>query len=217
MPHRGAGCEHGRAMSDPTQVSSPPVRRRWRGHGRAHGPPWRSRDDRVFAGVAGGLAEWIGWNPVFVRAAVALLTVSTVVGPIVYVAAAFVLPVSDRSVPAADRRVAWPKGRDRERAIVALLVAVGVSIVLRAVGIWIGSDLGFSAAVAGVGLSTAWSRTDEERREFWRARLLRLPGEERAAMSNETRSATVLRVAAGVVLFLVGGAWVLHSTSPSTF
>ena len=27
----------------------------------------RSRNDRVLAGVCGGLAEWLGWNPTAVR------------------------------------------------------------------------------------------------------------------------------------------------------
>ncbi len=197
---------------------SDPLRRPWRRHRRAPGPPWRSRDDRVFAGVAGGLAEWSGFSPIVVRAVVAA-AVTTGLGPVLYVVAAFVLPVADRSVPAPARAVAWPTGRDRERAVVSLLVAVGVSIMLRAVGIWIGGDLALPAAVAGIGLSLAWSRTDRERRELWRSRLVRLPGEERpadAADPNRRRTA-ILRVGAGIVLFLAGGAWVLRSAPPSTF
>jgi phage shock protein C len=27
----------------------------------------RSRDDRIIAGVCGGLAEWLGWDPTLVR------------------------------------------------------------------------------------------------------------------------------------------------------
>jgi signal transduction histidine kinase len=189
----------------------------WRRMPSAYGTPWRSRDDRVFAGVAGGFAEWSGFSPILTRAVAAAAVTTSGLGPVLYVLAAFVLPVADRSVPAKDRRIAWPKGRDRERAVVALLVAVGVSIVLRAVGIWFGGELWFPAAVAGVGLSLAWSRTDEERRELWRSRLVRLPGEERLAAESDRRGATVLRVVAGIVLFIAGGAWVLHSAPPSTF
>ncbi len=222
MPFPEVGCEHGRTMTELSPLEArqdQPVRRPWRTARRAYGPPWRSHEDRVFAGVAGGLAEWSGFQPLLVRAVVAAVVAGSGLGPVAYVVAAFVLPVADRSVPARERPVAWPKGRDRERAVVALLVAIAISILLRAVGIWVGGDLWFPAAVAGVGLSLAWSRTDQERRELWRSRLVRLPGEERVAEpgGRDRRMRTILRVGAGVVLFIAGAAWVLKAAPPSTF
>lgn len=30
-------------------------------------PLYRSRDDKILGGVCGGLAQWLGWNPLYVR------------------------------------------------------------------------------------------------------------------------------------------------------
>ncbi|MCX8006614.1 MAG: PspC domain-containing protein [Coriobacteriia bacterium] len=54
---------------------------------------YRSRSDRMIAGVCGGLAEHFGWDPVLVRlAAVALLLVTNGGAGIVYLVMAAVVP-----------------------------------------------------------------------------------------------------------------------------
>ncbi|MCU1355207.1 MAG: two-component system sensor kinase [Acidimicrobiales bacterium] len=172
------------------------------------------------SGVAGGLAEWSGLPSMLVRVGLTFVLVGTGVGPVIYVIATAVLPVSDRGVDAADRSLVLPpKGRAREQAAVALLVAIGMSILLRAVGIWVGGGLGFPAALAAAGISLAWSRTDRERRELWRARLVRLPGDQARAEGEDSsrRRTAVVRAAAGGVLFVTGAGWVLRSAPPSTF
>lgn len=30
-------------------------------------PLYRSREDKILGGVCGGLAQWLGWNPLYVR------------------------------------------------------------------------------------------------------------------------------------------------------
>ncbi len=37
----------------------------------------RSRDNRIIAGVCGGLAEWLGWDPTLVRVLYVVLSVAT--------------------------------------------------------------------------------------------------------------------------------------------
>jgi phage shock protein C len=37
----------------------------------------RSRDDRIIAGVCGGVAEWLGWDPTLVRVLYVLLSISS--------------------------------------------------------------------------------------------------------------------------------------------
>ena len=171
------------------------------------------------SGVAGGLAEWSGLPSMLVRVGLTFVLVGTGFGPVIYVIATAVLPVSDRGVDAADRPLVLPpKGRAREQAAVALLVAIGMSILLRAVGIWMGGGLGFPAALAAAGISLAWSRTDRERRELWRARLVRLPGDQARSEGEDSsrRRTAVVRAAAGAVLFVTGAGWVLRSATPST-
>jgi phage shock protein C len=41
----------------------------------------RSRDDRVVAGVCGGIAEWLGWSPTMVRILYVLVSVLSAAFP----------------------------------------------------------------------------------------------------------------------------------------
>ena len=54
----------------------------------------RSRDDRMIAGVCGGLAKWLGWDPTAVRALYVLVSFFSVAFPgiIVYIILALVMP-----------------------------------------------------------------------------------------------------------------------------
>ncbi len=204
----------------PAPVAPPPAPFSGGWHGwmdKAPGGPWRSRHDRVLTGLAGGIAEWLAVSSTLVRAALAFLLVGSGFGVMAYVAVAVVLPVSDRSVPPADRGVRLPKDRDLERAGLALLVSFGIALALRLVGVWMGSDLGLPAAVAAAGLSLVWSRTDAERQALWRSRLVRLPGDPVVDDGEvRRRRATVVRIGAGAVLLVVGGSWVLAVARPET-
>jgi phage shock protein C len=54
----------------------------------------RSRDDRMIAGVCGGLAKWLGWDPTAVRALYVLISFFSAAFPgiIVYIILALVMP-----------------------------------------------------------------------------------------------------------------------------
>ena len=61
---------------------------------------YRSRDDRMIAGVAGGLAEMWDADPSLVRLAWALLTISTGgIALVVYIVMAVVVPEEDEFFP----------------------------------------------------------------------------------------------------------------------
>ncbi len=57
-------------------------------------PLYRSRSDRLIAGVCGGLAAWLGWNPTTVRVLFVLVSVLSVAFPgiLVYLALWLVMP-----------------------------------------------------------------------------------------------------------------------------
>ena len=62
-------------------------------------PLYRSRSHRMIAGVCGGLAEWLGWSPTWVRV---LYVVGSIVsvgfpGTIVYIVLWLVIPKEPRS------------------------------------------------------------------------------------------------------------------------
>ena len=62
---------------------------------------FRSRNDRMIAGVAGGLAEMWGADPALVRIVWALLVIFTGgVALLVYIVMAIVVPEADDSIPA---------------------------------------------------------------------------------------------------------------------
>ena len=59
-------------------------------------PLYRSRRNRMIAGVCGGIAEWLGWSPGWVRLLYILISVLSVAFPgiIVYVILWIVVPKS---------------------------------------------------------------------------------------------------------------------------
>jgi phage shock protein PspC (stress-responsive transcriptional regulator) len=63
----------------------------------------RSTDDRMLAGVAGGIARYLNVNATLVRIAVAALTLLTGAGAALYIAAWLLIPADgeDQSVAAA--------------------------------------------------------------------------------------------------------------------
>jgi phage shock protein C len=41
-------------------------------------PLYRSRKHKIFAGVCGGIAEWLGWDPTMVRVAYVIISIASV-------------------------------------------------------------------------------------------------------------------------------------------
>ena len=61
----------------------------------------RSRGNKMLAGVCGGLAEYLGVDPVIVRLAAVLLTLWNGVGLLVYLVLALVMPQESDLAPKA--------------------------------------------------------------------------------------------------------------------
>lgn len=61
-------------------------------------PLHRSRNNRVLAGVCGGIAEWLDWNPTLVRVAYVLVSVISAgfPGALVYVVLWMLMPKTSR-------------------------------------------------------------------------------------------------------------------------
>ncbi len=57
----------------------------------------RSRTDRMIAGVCGGLAKWLGWDPTVVRVGYIVLSVCSAAFPgiLVYIVLWLVMPEGD--------------------------------------------------------------------------------------------------------------------------
>ena len=73
----------------------------------------RSADDKMLAGVAGGIARYLNVDVTLVRVIIAVLTLCTSVGVALYIAAWLLIPADGEDQPLA---AAWIAGRrDRFR------------------------------------------------------------------------------------------------------
>jgi len=61
-------------------------------------PLLRSRSNRVLGGVCGGIAEWLGWSPTWVRILYVVLSILSAAfpGTIVYLVLWLIIPQSPR-------------------------------------------------------------------------------------------------------------------------
>ena len=64
---------------------------------RAKNPLARSRSNRMIAGVCGGLAEWLDWDPTLVRVLYVVVSIISVAFPglLVYIILWVVMPEAD--------------------------------------------------------------------------------------------------------------------------
>ena len=111
-------------------------------------PLLRSKDDRVLWGVAGGLADHIGFNATLVRIAFVVITLFGGAGLLAYLVLAVALPEDDGTGKPVDESV-W--ARLGKVILVCFLVAIGLGVaaVLAAVSAW-STATGHGTIVAGV-------------------------------------------------------------------
>jgi signal transduction histidine kinase len=150
------------------------------------------------AGVAAGLGERFGVDPMLVRIAFVVLAFAGGVGVVAYGVLWAFTDVGDR--PA---RVDAP--RSVQQAVALGLIVLGLLLLLRRAGLWFGDALVWPTALAGLGSAIVWARSDDDDRSRWSratARLPRLRGAEAVAVSPTRVVIGTLLVAAGVGGFL---------------
>jgi phage shock protein C len=94
---------------------------------------YRSRDDRVIAGVAGGLASYLGVDPVLVRLVIVVLAVAGGSGVLAYVIAWIVIPEEPWDGPAEEPAERVP--RTRPAAGGTTRIVVGLALVVVGIGL----------------------------------------------------------------------------------
>jgi signal transduction histidine kinase len=162
----------------------------------AGGSGWaivRSRDNRVLLGVAGGLGERLGVDPILVRIAFAVLAIGGGSGVLLYLLA-WGLSVEPDAAAAPARPV---RRRPNGRQAVALgMVVFGTMLLLRQMGLWFGDRIAWPVALAAAGAAVIWSRSDDRDRARWTRAGSRIPG-------NPVEALFSGRV--GLVRIVVGG------------
>jgi len=160
----------------------------------------RSSSDRVAAGVAGGIGEGLGIDPVVVRLAFVVLTFAGGVGIVAYLACFLLMgwPDPASATPA-------PRTSTREAVSVALVV-LGVLLICREAGLWLGDRVVWPAALAVLGSAVIWTRGDEATRAKW---LARMP----SWIREDDESRPRIRTLVGALVIALG-AWAFLSSNP---
>ena len=161
----------------------------------------RTADDRIVAGVAGGLGRLLGVDPVLVRIGFVVLTMAGGVGLVAY-GALWALTPATADGPARPRRPTV------QQAVALSCITLGALLLLRRWGLWFGDALVWPVVVAAAGSAIVWTRGEDARGASrtaarWTAQL-----EGRAGPAPETSWSRVavgtLLVALAVIGFLAG-------------
>ena len=138
-------------MSEHTHTSELPAAKRLE----------RSRQDRMVAGVAGGLARYFDVHPAFYRVGFVVLTLLGGAGILIYAAAALVMPNEGQEDSIATR--ALKQRRERPWPLIGLaLVAVAFVSLLSHATLWPHGDAWFLLLVAGAAILWITRRSDRK-------------------------------------------------------
>jgi phage shock protein PspC (stress-responsive transcriptional regulator)/signal transduction histidine kinase len=166
----------------------------------------RRREDRLLAGVAGGLADHLGLNPLHVRIAFACLTGVAGFGVVLYGAFWVLIPQADTGAPveppglaAASRRglrrlpVRGPEPESIGQLVALLAVALGAVLALQQTGLGVDEVVLWPALAVVAGLAVVWWQVDES-----------APFSAPSSAPRRRRVLVVLRYVAGAVLVGLG-------------
>jgi signal transduction histidine kinase/phage shock protein PspC (stress-responsive transcriptional regulator) len=153
----------------------------------------RSSTDRVVLGVAGGIGERIGVDPIVVRLGFGLLVLAGGIGFVLYLVGVLVSVDPDPAQPGPAPR----RARLRPTIAVAGILA-GALLILRQAGLWFGDEVVWPMALGVIGSAVLWSRA-----EIGRSRFASFVARGHGAPVRSV--AGVLLIGAGVSLFVVSG------------
>lgn len=155
---------------------------------------YRSTDQRVIAGVAGGLGERFGVDPVLVRIAFALLSLSGLAGVVLYAVLWALVPEAEGG----SKAFLPPK---TQRAVAMGMIVLGVMILLRPLGLWLGDTLASSFSLAALGAGVIWLTSPESQRQRWSRNIHdRMPDNPLETLGATDRVGR-LRLGAGALFF----------------
>jgi signal transduction histidine kinase/phage shock protein PspC (stress-responsive transcriptional regulator) len=179
-------------------------------------PRWafrRSKTDRIMSGVAGGIAERLGVDPLSVRAAFVILSVAGGVGIALYLVALLVASRHDVEFP---RPIV---ARPTERSWAVVCFAGAALLILRRIGFWTTDAIAWPLVLVVMGSLVVWLRRPSSAPDARRlSSLVRQPPRTPriiaglvvsaigiGALSFGNRSASELSAAAGALATVVVG------------
>jgi signal transduction histidine kinase/phage shock protein PspC (stress-responsive transcriptional regulator) len=139
------------------------------------------------AGVAGGIGQRLGVDPMLVRIGFAVLAFAGGTGILAYGLLWALLPL-ESDEPAAGRPATLQQG------VALALITLGLLLLLRSLGLWFGDALVVPVLLIAAASAVVWTRSDESDRTRWTGR----PAE--ALSAAATAPVSPLRIVAGTVL-----------------
>ncbi len=176
-----------------------------------HGPFTRSPDDRLIAGVGGGLAQRFGMDPTVVRLLLALSVLAGGAGLVGYVVAWLLFPLEGQSVSIGTRAVTDRRGILLTAALLPLLLVV--MVVASAVRATFVTSVVWVVFLVAAGLLLVYRNAEEEERAWLRSAAE--PFVDLGTRGMSSRRTLVVRIA-GAVILLVGGLSLTVRGSTST-
>ena len=166
---------------------------------------YRSTEDRILAGVCGGLGEHLNIDVRAVRIAFVVLAFVGGTGLILYAAFWAIVPQRpNEASPSAPKARSTRRRPDRGDLVALAVLAGGVVLLVRQSGLWIGDAFVWPVLAAAVGVALIWHQADESQRSRWAASA-------RAPLTERPARIVAARLAAGVVLVTVSLLWLLVS------
>lgn len=142
----------------------------------------------MVAGVAGGIGQRLGVDPMLVRIGFAVLAFAGGTGILAYGLLWALLP-SESDESAVPRRPAT-----LQQGVALALITLGLLLLLRSLGLWFGDALVLPVVLIAAASAVVWTRSDESDRTRWTGR----PAE--ALSAAATAPVSPLRIVAGTVL-----------------
>lgn len=162
VPDNGGVPDNG-ARPAPPQDKEPGLRERLQAYGFVRDP-----DHELIAGVTAGIGRRLGVDPLVVRIALVILTLAGGAGLILY-AIAWIMsrdPEPGEVVPAHEF--------DLRQTLAVALITLGLTLLLRSLGIWFSDALVWPALVAGTVSATIWMRAGPDDADGPRLTVFRL-------------------------------------------
>ena len=159
----------------------------------------RPSQGRVLGGVCAGIARAYGLDPMVLRILFVALVFAGGSGLVLYVVAWLVLPQEGADRSLATAAVAGRR-YDPGEMLALGAVLLGVLLLVRETGIWLGDAIVWPVLLSGMGLAVIWRQAGGDDR----ASLLRVVGGGIPSVDVRSRRAALARVVIGVAL-VVGG------------
>lgn len=127
---------------------------------------YKSADEKVLAGVCGGIGEYFSVDPVVIRLLVVVFTIMGGAGLIAYIIAAIIIPEKNLNRPSVSDSYTYDnqESNSKDNGTVAsksgggmltlgiILVVLGGYVILKTFVPWIPRDLIFAVILIGLGL-----------------------------------------------------------------